>query len=126
MQKKRQDRNVITSYSIHYTKLYDAGFPATEAEYSARALSAGIDWDMTAPWTLDQVYSSPNIRSLIPADWTSGKNLFIVVKPIEFAENNYKEYKAKTAGQDVITSYSIHYTKLYDKTMLPFLCKTAD
>jgi len=77
-----------------------AGFPATEAEYKARALSAGsVEWDMSAAWVAGNIYTSPNIRSIIPTDWTSGKNLLIVVKPVEFAENNYKEYKAKTAGQ---------------------------
>ena len=91
---------VITSYSIHYTKLYDvAGFGMMQVMmYAIPAYIAG-DGDMTA-----------DIEQLLR--WAS----FVLTLPVVF-------YSAapffQRAARDRITSYNVCYTKL-----LRLICPT--
>ena len=72
---------VITSYSIHYTKLYDHGRGARcDRE---RGSAAGVSPASASPWAIARYAFPPG------TPWTRRR-------------------------LPVITSYSIHYTKLYD------------
>ena len=87
--------SVITSYSIHYTKLYEA-FPAEREEVPLKYRHLGqpvlVPGSMgTASWVL---LGQPNAMNL------------------SFGS---------TAHGAVITSYSIHYTKLYEDAALPVM-----
>ena len=74
---------VITSYSIHYTKLYDAEIGATTSTF-------GYDESMER-----------YLRATSRAD-------------VADAANTVKDCLNADAEVYVITSYSIHYTKLYE------------
>ena len=74
---------VITSYSIHYTKLYELGFSGNEAA------SIGIIGGADGPTAI----------------FVTTKLAPHLLGPIAVAAYSYMA---------VITSYSIHYTKLYD------------
>ena len=80
---------VITSYSIHYTKLYDAGnLPDDE-----RILTPGADYAFTGgDKVLPRVFGITTVVAV----------LLVALAP------GFEEIET------VITSYSIHYTKLYD------------
>ena len=74
-------RSVITSYSIHYTKLYDPIL----LHFTVLHLLFNLLW-----WWY--------LGGMIERHSGSGKLLLLML----------------VAGVFVITSYSIHYTKLYD------------
>ena len=87
---------VITSYSIHYTKLYD-----TEV-----ILQGYRTWGRDIVRRLDGIYAF--------AIWDAGERKVFAardrlgVKPLFYSVHN------GLVIASVITSYSIHYTKLYD------------
>ena len=87
----RLQGSVITSYSIHYTKLYDFNFRATEFLVE-NGLPKYFDWQDDLSWY-------PEGRNVSA---TSQVMLHIT------AATTYQIF-------GVITSYSIHYTKLYEK-----------
>ena len=76
---------VITSYSIHYTKLYDT-----------RNLAGGIVHNDAAR-KLQFVHQ-----------------LFVEIRGFPLPENAGGKVEMRFLRGIVITSYSIHYTKLYD------------
>ena len=80
MKQKKTIRIVITSYSIHYTKLYDV---------EDTRVGQVTDFD-----------------KLTFEVWTDGS-----IEPDETVSLGAKILS------DVITSYSIHYTKLYDSNI---------
>ena len=83
--------SVITSYSIHYTKLYD---PLAELTYLTEQVSRYGDFSLRA--------ETGRIQELDTL--ASGFNVML----------------------DVITSYSIHYTKLYEhQAWKPVACETS-
>ena len=97
--RRRAGCRVITSYSIHYTKLYDVD-ESSLTRYGqwpwprhlvARLLSIVRDGKPDAVG-VDILFAEPDRSSLI------------------FVNKNLKD----GFGTDVITSYSIHYTKLYE------------
>ena len=81
---------VITSYSIHYTKLYES-----------RARHAGIELCQGAGSVVE---SGCQPRSERPSDGGIGRKIF--------GEENAVGEAGKQERGCVITSYSIHYTKL--------------
>ena len=96
---------VITSYSIHYTKLYDEtigdyafgnnnlvvfNIPASVAGIGAGAFSYNLFTQVSIPATV------------------------INVESYAFWSNNITDITIPGSVLFVITSYSIHYTKLYE------------
>ena len=83
---------VITSYSIHYTKLY---------EYTAahKKLKFGTQVRVTNPENKKSVIVTINDRGP-----------FVSGREIDLTKRAFREI-----ADNVITSYSIHYTKLYER-----------
>ena len=81
-------RLVITSYSIHYTKLYEALFVESNP--------------IPVKWAVSEMgLISPMIR--------------LPLTPYSARHHEVMREAMRTAGvEHVITSYSIHYTKLYE------------
>ena len=106
---------VITSYSIHYTKLYDKALqPIGQFAGDRRALEAGDLLEVTVlpgcerraegheRGTIEHVLVTTGVLEILGGDqW------------IELGVGDAIRFAA-----DVITSYSIHYTKLYDKALV--------
>ena len=93
-------RYVITSYSIHYTKLYDIINP--------RPLYVIEDARKT-----DVELNVSDVQELV-RNIASGMNRFSFVRHAVIVSKPRYTALVMIAGKDVITSYSIHYTKLYD------------
>ena len=93
----RVEGRVITSYSIHYTKLYEDASDLEKLDVNIlKSPSKKIDFKSNK-WTY----------------------YFLDQEEIDFLENIATKRKVPTIGkyanvEVVITSYSIHYTKLYD------------
>ena len=129
---------VITSYSIHYTKLYDAGSASREAEVAAAKLAALgytdvriLDGGITA-WAgagLPLAGPAPSAPLPDPAVLPPSPGRYGLVPgecSLEWVGRNKNgrhvgTVPVRSGGLDftggtlrVITSYSIHYTKLYD------------
>ena len=90
---------VITSYSIHYTKLYEIGDSYNGGVYSVEAES------LSGAEELLKVYSENTITTKDAVQVSKDGNVYTY--KVTF-DNSGKKYSV------VITSYSIHYTKLYD------------
>ena len=114
-------RNVITSYSIHYTKLYDVIISDPESEYSPLVERFGGQVVITSY----SIHYTKLYEQIVP------KGYYPVPQGQErrFDEEDHMQdeqtidqladlasgWMAEDGGMgDVITSYSIHYTKLYD------------
>ena len=93
-------KTVITSYSIHYTKLYDNGRYFTELitgkaiEYIREASSDN------RPFFLYVAYNAVHAPAQAPE---------------QDIQNQTGDKTRDTLMAIVITSYSIHYTKLYER-----------
>ena len=92
--------HVITSYSIHYTKLYDRQPVKQPLQTGLKAIDAMI------PIGRGQ-------RELIIGDRQTGKTA-VAIDTIINQRENFEQGKPVYCIYVVITSYSIHYTKLYD------------
>ena len=118
--RRQPGRLVITSYSIHYTKLYDAGDDA-----------AGTEWTLSPSLSLSLRQPLFAGGQLIPTGAASDAKASAAIGAEQAAiddlsrRNQAVRSAVETAGrvmllrrtlvvQDVITSYSIHYTKLYE------------
>ena len=111
---------VITSYSIHYTKLYEL---AKNSNYWEAMIINGlatstilnsdpkIITDLLEKGALGASVSGngPAIAAIVKKGNESG-----VKKVFSSLEGNIIVSKVNNKKADVITSYSIHYTKLYD------------
>ena len=80
---------VITSYSIHYTKLYDM-LPSISGDGRYVAFASAAD-------------------NLVPDDNNEKWDVFVF-------DRNTKRIE-RISVNNVITSYSIHYTKLYESSV---------
>ena len=87
--------SVITSYSIHYTKLYDTIYEGTTAIQANDLIGRKIARE-----------SGMTIKAVI-------EEMRGVVAELE-AQESEEMNAIRAALSGVITSYSIHYTKLYD------------
>ena len=91
---------VITSYSIHYTKLYETGTHLERIREYARILTVQLAKNPKFSDRIDQQYIDDIYQSSILHDIGKvGTPDALLLKP----------------GELVITSYSIHYTKLYER-----------
>ena len=91
--------SVITSYSIHYTKLYDALHCVQVAGQQFTRLT---------------VLRSPHQVVFTVPDRMAAS--FVILHPRSITYPTYPSPKGE--GFTVITSYSIHYTKLYEDSLL--------
>ena len=118
---------VITSYSIHYTKLYDTeGQIILSRELYRQSVAPPIDVLPSLSRLKDKGIGNgktradhANTMNQLFAAYARGKEakeLMVVLG--EAALTDIDKLYAKFSDafeQDVITSYSIHYTKLYEK-----------
>ena len=127
-------RNVITSYSIHYTKLYDQfwinvgvdGFRIDAANHLEK------NWDFPDAYPgyenfsslpkhhdylqeLGKEYFVPN--DLLAIGESGGATKEAALKYVGYGSNEFNLLIHFGHTWAVITSYSIHYTKLYDQKM---------
>ena len=167
MQSVSRIRNVITSYSIHYTKLYDTingtgidAFPtyiigytgsdfgevsSTTTDFIQRSGYVLLFFDveptneLTSLTAVEQDFLLPNLWAgsftdgdnsmLINISKLDGDRLLLEIGSSDeadttYASSSFSTYQNdegrialtayNTAGNYVITSYSIHYTKLYE------------
>ena len=92
------ERTVITSYSIHYTKLYDT---------SSKEIGSHIE---RAIGRLRVEY-----RTAILLCHVEGRPYEEVARIMDVPLGTVKTYIHRARNELVITSYSIHYTKLYEE-----------
>ena len=121
---------VITSYSIHYTKLYEetrALGPAKDKRYyfvwneieRDIAASPVTGMDFTDAWkgmklTIYDVRFVADTATIIPQE---RDRLDAIAGALKLAGKDARflvEGHTASVGKPVITSYSIHYTKLYE------------
>ena len=93
---------VITSYSIHYTKLYDA------ATHSYGGSGYSIE-SKESPWAKGNVSTAIDIKE---GYYPSQPKDTLETFRKDVCDDLYNNF-------GVITSYSIHYTKLYDPSFKP-------
>ena len=97
------DKIVITSYSIHYTKLYELS--GTHMVYNALAATAvGKALGLSHKEIADGI---AQVKAL------GGRNNIIQTSKYIIIDDCYNANPVSMKAA-VITSYSIHYTKLYD------------
>ena len=103
--------SVITSYSIHYTKLYDLATPHI-AGYSVDGKANGTAMSVQA---ISEKFNLP-LKDWYPDDLPlpDEANIQLDAGEIDIQQNLVKAIIHTYNIKDVITSYSIHYTKLYD------------
>ena len=96
---------VITSYSIHYTKLYELNFSDSWLLTGALRFENYSDFGSTLNWKTSLRYKLNDNWALRGAASTGFR-----------APSLHQRYFSATSSvfTDVITSYSIHYTKLYE------------
>ena len=92
--RQKDYRSVITSYSIHYTKLYDFGAAAHLGIFVTVLIALALGYDLREAACIGVIGAA------------DGPTTIIVTK--QFAEELLGPIMV------VITSYSIHYTKLYE------------
>ena len=97
---------VITSYSIHYTKLYDKKIAALALEVHVPTVS-GLSESVDAGGLMSY---GPHYGDLYQR---AGRLVHAILKGIKPA-NLPVEQPVRFELVIVITSYSIHYTKLYE------------
>ena len=107
-------RSVITSYSIHYTKLYDSEEYLTPGSGIASLSSSGMDDRNHAELSKEEKAAlEAGLRDVFFAydQWTLSET------GMEVLDHDAKWLKEHPGAvlKVVITSYSIHYTKLYDE-----------
>ena len=93
---------VITSYSIHYTKLYD-GFVVSKDEKEqtmVRSIIGGRD--------------SQSGSIIIPSEFDEGTKIHLMRRDPDLITSSFGTLGEELKVRLVITSYSIHYTKLYE------------
>ena len=122
-------KSVITSYSIHYTKLYELLYALAGSVLVHTARSAGLTVIQEA--FADRAYRADG--TLVPRSEPGA-----VLTSEEAVSRQLREIVAGSATSldgvrvpihadtlclhSVITSYSIHYTKLYDDLAIPIFC----
>ena len=96
---------VITSYSIHYTKLYEEAYFLTQGQVTV------------------EVHANFQKRVKV---WLAHNRIFHLAEDYLDRGNddirNLLCWCAQRPNWFVITSYSIHYTKLYDTIMMLSVC----
>ena len=101
---------VITSYSIHYTKLYESEIDELRASIAAKKIEIE-----TAKVAVEKYKSQQdNVRNNREYDFLS-KEIEFQTLEIELCEKRIKEFTAeeKDKNQELrITSYNVCYTKL--------------
>ena len=115
---------VITSYSIHYTKLYEN---SVRVFFLSRLLKC-MDW---SPFSIieNNVYLSDAKNLRIGKNCQINENVFIqgatigddvLIAPHVSILSTTHNFERVDVPIVVITSYSIHYTKLYEMKVLLF------
>ena len=119
---------VITSYSIHYTKLYEPAhirflgvflqFFSIFAAISGliAALYLAEDWLLLSGAIVLMLGMVWGVRQTLPKMWQQARLMLNMGSIREGERLTYQNvpWKVMTINVFVITSYSIHYTKLYD------------
>ena len=100
---------VITSYSIHYTKLYESDYwRLADIDDVLREVS-NSSFDFQFSDLLKQ--RKEEYRNFVKESYPS----YYLEKRKELAQITQNEYFGEISSEEyVITSYSIHYTKLYE------------
>ena len=106
MDKNLEVITVITSYSIHYTKLYDTGYLLGE-------LAVKVKLPKISGYILAGILLNPDLSGIMSDSFVEHTDplLSISLSFITFSIGG-----SLSAGKLVITSYSIHYTKLYENS----------
>ena len=103
--------SVITSYSIHYTKLYDSVIQALKALDRTHVALVVVDAEegITDQDLTIAGYAHERGRAIVIV-----VNKWDLVTKDTHTMNEYTK-EVRRQFRFVITSYSIHYTKLYDQ-----------
>ena len=133
----RIDACVITSYSIHYTKLYEKARSKVQRAYSNSLGQRPEKTDTLPPRKTPQRGKSKQKNRTFQDEYRTFLKKYIVeyytickynlgqchsgIMPMNrnVQANRVSEDWAVTFLQSVITSYSIHYTKLYERRVEP-------
>ena len=126
--------DVITSYSIHYTKLYEeieaamrrkpvnlAGRTTVRELMSLLASCAFLVTNDSGPMHIGAALGVPVTAIFGPTDWKKTapwtRKARVVRVDVDCSPCHLRECnRGHECMLGVITSYSIHYTKLYDST----------
>ena len=118
--------NVITSYSIHYTKLYDSGMTLSGSKVEGYEIE-GEEISNVVVGKILEISPHENADALFvcQVDVAQASPIQIVTNAKNVKVNDLVPVALDGAslpdGKIVITSYSIHYTKLYDFFPLYFI-----
>ena len=103
--------NVITSYSIHYTKLYDETLEQLEIQNVELDIAKKRAQEAARVKSEFLANMSHELRT--PLNGVIGFTRQMLKTQLTNSQADYLQTIEKSAN-NVITSYSIHYTKLYD------------
>ena len=109
--------NVITSYSIHYTKLYDIVAYLVIGFKMFSAVDKSIEPDCALNNYYSKTYNEARERFVEKAFSLSEKYSGVEIDKFSVPSKTDSLLFVDICyipAQGVITSYSIHYTKLYD------------
>lgn len=74
-----------THLGVYFNNADDAENPADYSEFSGKALTGKIDWDVSSAWTIGTWHNSPELKTILQtvvnrSGWASGNALMVIIK----------------------------------------------